>query len=52
MNKSKRSNIIEDYTNFSKKIKKFKLFLIKFNKNSTMKSKIYFLNYIIKNKDY
>ena len=35
-----------------KKIAKLKLFLIKFNKNSILKSKIYFFNYIVRDKDY
>lgn len=52
MNKYKKHNIGKNCTNFLKKIEKFKLFLVKFNKINIIRSKVYFFNYIIKIKDY
>lgn len=50
LDKYKQSDMVEDYINFLKKIKKLKLYMIKFNKNDIIKLKIYFFNYIVKKK--
>lgn len=48
VNKYEYSNIMKDYKNIFTKIKKLKLYMVKFNKNNTIKLKIYFFNYIVK----
>ena len=50
MNKYKQSNIVENYKIFLNKIEGLKLYIIKFNKKSIMKPKIYPLDYAIRNK--
>ena len=39
------------FKKFLNKIKKLKLYLIKFNKNSIIKNKIYLLDYIVRDKN-
>lgn len=39
---------VEDYKNFFKKLDKLNLYIVEFEKDYTMKSKIYPTNYIIK----
>lgn len=51
INKHKLSNIIEKYKNFLQKIKKPRFYIIKFEKNDTIKPKIYLSDYAIKNND-
>lgn len=48
----KQLNMIKNYIRFFNKIKVFKLYLIEFNKNGTIKNKTYLLNCIINYKDY
>lgn len=47
MNGHEQSNIVEDYTNFFKKIEKLKQYIVKFDKDDTMNPKVYPLNCII-----
>lgn len=51
MDVHKRPNVIKDYANFLKKIDKLNLFLIEFNEDGTIRSKVYLLNCIIKDKN-
>lgn len=51
INRYKKPNIIKDCINFLRKIKKFKLFLIRFNKNSNIRFKVNFFNYIVGSKN-
>lgn len=43
--------MVEDCKRFLNKIKKLKPYLVKFNKDNTMKSKIYRLDYIVEDED-
>ena len=43
---------MKNYDNFLKKIKKLKLYIIKFDKHIKLKFKFYFYNYVIEKKDY
>lgn len=47
-----RRNVIKDCANFLKKMDKLNSFWIKFNEDDTMKSKVYFFNYIIRGKNF
>lgn len=47
IDKYKQSNIIKVYKIFWNKIKKLKLYIVKFNKNNIIKPKIYSSNYAI-----
>lgn len=52
MNKYEQSDIVEDHSNFlNKRIKKLKRYIVEFNKDSTIKLKVYLSNYIIKSKN-
>lgn len=42
-----RSNIMEDCKNFLQKIKEFKPYIIDFEENGTMESKIYLSNWVV-----
>lgn len=44
-------DIVEDCSNFFKKIKKLKLYIIKFNKNTIIKPMIYLLNFKVYDKN-
>lgn len=46
--KYKQSEVVEDYNNFLKKIKEFKLYIVEFEKNGIIKAKIYLSDYIVK----
>lgn len=52
LNKHKKSDIFEDCIHFLRKIEKLKLYMVKFNKSDTMKSKLYPFNYIINSEKY
>ena len=43
--------MVKDHLYFLKKIKKLKLYIVKFNKNNIMKRKVYFYYYILKSKN-
>lgn len=45
-------NIIKDYANFLKKIKKLKLYKVEFDQNRIIKLKIYFFDYIVEKLNY
>lgn len=51
VNRYKKADMIKDCANFLKKIEKLKPFLIEFNEDSTMRSKMYFSNCIVRNED-
>ena len=51
INRHKQSNIVEDYLNFLKKIEKLKPYIIKFNKNGTMKLKDYPVDCVVKSEN-
>lgn len=42
---------MENFINFLRKIEELKLYIIKVNKNNTIKSKIYYSNYVTKQKN-
>lgn len=44
VHKHRQSNIVEDYINFLKKIKEFKLYIIKFKEDDIIKPKINLFN--------
>lgn len=44
IDKYKEANIIKDHKNFLKRLEKLKLYILEFDKNSTMKSKIHPIN--------
>lgn len=48
IDRHKQSDIIKDYKNFSKKIKKLKLYIIEFEKDDIIKKNIYLLDCIVK----
>lgn len=52
INKYKKFDIVKDYISFLKKIKNLKLYIIKFNKNSIIKLKIFIFDYIIDSEKY
>lgn len=43
-----QSNVVEDWKNFLKKIKELKLYIIEFEENGAMKSKVYSSDYVVK----
>lgn len=47
-----RADLVKNCANFLKKIKKLNLFLVEFNKDGTIKPKIYFFNCIVENEDF
>lgn len=47
-----RSDMVKNHANFLKKMEKLKLFLEKFNENGTIRSKIYFCHYIVRDEDF
>ncbi len=47
-----RPDVVEDRTNFLKKMEEFKPFLVEFNEDGTMRSKVYPLNYVVGGEDY
>lgn len=51
INKYKQSDIIENYSNFLKKIKEFKLYMVEFNINDIMKTEIYPFDCAVKDKN-
>lgn len=52
INDYKELDIVKDYNILLKKMKKFKLYLVKFNKDDVIKTKIYLSNYIIKQENW
>lgn len=48
IDKYKQSDIIENCSNFLKKIEKLKLYMVEFDKDSTIKPKIYLSDYTVK----
>lgn len=52
VNGYKRFDVVEDYTNFLKKIEKLKPFLVEFNKDSNIRTKIYPSNYTFEFEDF
>lgn len=52
IDKYKQSNVIEDSKIFLNKIKKLKLYIIKFDRNNIIKPKIYLLDCIVKSNYY
>lgn len=51
VDRHKKANMIKDCANFLKKIEELKVFLVKFNKDIIMRSKIYPSNYIVRSED-
>lgn len=47
IDRHKRLSIIEDYKIFFNKMEKLKPYIIEFDKNNTIKPKIYPLNYVV-----
>lgn len=51
MNEHKEFDIVKDCSNFLKKMEKLKLYMIKFNKDGIIKSKVYPLDCVIKDEN-
>lgn len=47
IDKYEQLNIVEDFKNFLKKIEELKQYIVKFEKNGTIKNKIYLFNYVV-----
>lgn len=47
----KQSDMVKDYTYFLKKIKKLKPYMVKFNKDGTIKPKVYLFDCIVEDKN-
>lgn len=52
INRYKRLDVIEDYKVFLEKMKELKFYIVEFNKNDIMKSKVYFLDYAIRDNNW
>ena len=52
MDKYKGHDIIKDYINFLKKMEELKQFLVEFNEDNSVRSKIYLSKCIIRSKDF
>lgn len=48
----KRLDLVKNFANFLKQMKELKPFLVKFNKDNIMKSKVYLPNCIIKGRNF
>lgn len=51
VHKYKQSDMVEDYIHFLKKMEKLKLYMIEFNKDSTIKLKVYHFNCVVEGKN-
>lgn len=52
INGHEQSNVVENHKIFLNKIKELKPYIVEFNKDGTIKTKIYFLDYIVKGKNW
>lgn len=51
MDKHEKFDIEEDWNNFLWKIEEFKSYMVEFFEDNAIKPKVYFFNYIIRNKN-